>query len=166
MTTIESPIPSDTWTLYFHNIDENKWDISAFKVVSTVKTWHDWHMLIKTLGISTFGDGMFFLMRDPIPPLWENSKNIRGGNYSFPAKRVDAGETFVNVAIACMLNKIMIDGDNRINGVSISPKKGFNIVKVWNSDSTKYNNVKDIVLCINSLKYDDIMYTPFLEKKM
>ena len=166
MASIDSLIPSGSWTLYFHSIDENKWDINSFHVIRTFKTWHDLHATLKKVVISTIGDGMFFLMRDPIPPLWENSKNIRGGNYSFRAQRADAGETFVNVAIACMLDRIMVSAENRIHGISISPKKGFNIVKIWNADSTKYNKISDMVLCVDGLKSDDVLYTPFLEKKM
>lgn len=163
---LDSSIPSGSWTLYFHSPEQNKWDISTFTKIATVSTWREWFSVIEQLGLRTIGEGMFFLMRDPIPPLWENSKNIRGGNYSFRTQRTEAGDSFVNTSIACMINKIMKDEENKVHGLSISPKKGFNIIKVWNIDSTKYKNVNDINLCWEGVKYEDLLYTPFLAKKM
>lgn len=164
--TLDSHIPTGSWTLYFHSPDENKWDISSFIKVGSVSTWKEWYSMIEQLGINSIGDGMFFLMRDPIPPLWENSKNIRGGSYSFRAQRTEAGDTFVLSSIACMMDKVMKEKENKIHGLSISPKKGFNIIKIWNIDSTKYKMPTDMNIYYEGLKIEDILYTPFLQKKM
>lgn len=163
---LDSTIPSGSWSLYFHSPEETKWDISSFTTVGSVKTWREWFSLMDQLGAHTIGEGMFFLMRDPIPPLWENSKNIRGGGYSFRTQRSDANYHFTQTAIACMITQAMKDPENRIHGISISPKKGFNIIKIWNTDSTKYKTPTDMNIYIENLKLEDVIYTPFLEKKM
>jgi hypothetical protein len=59
-----------------------------------------------------------------------------------------------------------LNGENQINGISISPKKGFNILKIWNIDSTRFKDPADIHILSKEIKPDDIMYTPFVQKKM
>lgn len=163
---LDTSIPSGSWTLYFHSPEEQKWDISTFIKVGTVSTWREWFSLIESIGSKTISDGMFFFMRDPIPPLWENSRNIRGGSYSYRIQRTDATNSFVNSAIASMMDKAMVHPENQVNGISISPKKGFNIIKIWNIDSTRFKNPSDMNLFLENVRPEEIIYTPFLEKKM
>ena len=65
-----------------------------------------------------------------------------------------------------MLGLLSINVDNRINGISISPKRGFNIVKIWNTDAQRYNLTSNINTTISNIKEADIIYTPFVQKKM
>ena len=100
------------------------------------------------------------MMRDPSPPLWESSQNIRGGCYSFRYPKKDAHDIYLNYIIAAMLGSIT-SPDNRINGITISPKRGFNIIKLWNTDAQKFNNTSDIDSNLLS-REGDIIYTPFI----
>jgi hypothetical protein len=109
---------------------------------------------------------MFFMMRDPSPPLWESHQNIRGGCYSFRCQKKDASDIYLNHIIASMLGSLSGHPENRINGVSISPKRGFNIVKVWNTDAQKFNHPSNISTSFSTIREADIMYTPFVQKKM
>ena len=63
--------------------------------------------------------------------------------------------------IAAMLGSIN-SPDNRINGITISPKRGFNIIKLWNTDAQKFYSPSDINIPSN----DEVIYTPFIQKKM
>jgi hypothetical protein len=164
--TIHSETSSGSWTLYFHSSEETKWTLGTFKQVITVRTWKDFWTMVESLKENAFVDGTFFLMRDPIPPLWENHNNIRGGYYSFRVNRKDAQDTYIQYMIACLMNKCTENKNNKVNGISISPKRGFNIIKVWNADANTYNNISDIRVITKELKMSDIMYTPFVEKKM
>ena len=155
-----------SWTLYFHAQDDNKWNIASFTKVATVSTWRDFWSLVEELKVDTISEGMFFFMRDPIPPLWENHQNIRGGSYSIRVQKKDAGEVYVTYAIGAMSLNMCKDQSNQINGISISPKKGFNIIKIWNIDASKHKHPSDIHLLCKEIKQEDIMYTPFVEKKM
>ena len=119
-----------------------------------------------SIGESTISDGMFFLMRNTIPPLWENYQNVYGGAYSFRIVKHEAGKAFIEYAIAAMVKAAAINEKNNINGLSISPKKGHNIIKVWNTDSTVYKHPDDLIKLIPGMKSEDILYTPFTSKKM
>lgn len=164
--TLDTPIPSGSWSLYFHAHDNPKWNLPSFTPVGTVKTWREFWSLIEGLRTDAIADGMFFFMRDPIPPLWENHQNIRGGSYSIRVQRKDAGETYVTYAIATMVGCLTKDATNTINGISISPKKGFNILKMWNTDAAHHKLPTDIHILTKEIRLEDIMYTPFVEKKM
>lgn len=164
--TLDTLITSASWTLYFHAQDDNKWNLASFTKVGTVTTWREFWSLIEELKVETISEGMFFFMRDPIPPLWENHQNIRGGYYSIRIQKKDAGDVYVTYAIGAMVSAMCKDSTNQINGISISPKKGFNIIKIWNIDASKHKSPTDIHLLCKEIKQEDIIYTPFVQKKM
>jgi hypothetical protein len=163
--TLETPIPTGSWTLYYHPNNETKWTLSSFVRIATVKTWGDFWTLMNGLGVDNLHRAQFFWMRDPIPPLWENKDNIRGGNYSARVSDIDVGEVFIRYAIAMMLGELAYDTNNVMNGISIAPKKGFAIVKFWNNRADMFSNVNDIHKLHPSINTSDVLYTPFTQKK-
>lgn len=164
--TLDSTIPSGSWTLYFHSPEESKWTLTTFTSLGSMKTWKDFWSVMDALGSDAFNEGMFFIMRDPIPPLWENHQNIRGGYYSFRCQKRDASDSYINHIIAAMTNQLTKNATNQINGISISPKRGFNIVKVWNQTSVQYNKPSDLQYGITPVVESDVIYTPFVQKRM
>jgi hypothetical protein len=163
---IDSPIPTGSWTLYFHSPEETKWTLNTFISLGAMKTWREFWIVIDSLKEASLADGMFFMMRDPSPPLWESHHHIRGGCYSFRCQKKDAAEIYLNHIIAAMLDSLSAHAENRINGMSISPKRGFNIVKIWNTDAQKFNHPTNINTNFSIINESDIMYTPFVQKKM
>ena len=162
--SLDTPLPP--WTLYYHSSNEPKWGIGTFENLGPMGSWSSLFQVLEGLKVDTLSEGMFFLMRDPIPPLWENFKNIYGGAYSFRVVKRDAGEAFVTYAVAAMLGSIMSDPANVVNGLSISTKKTHNIIKVWNADSAKYRSPSELYKLLPDMKTEDILYTPFTEKRM
>jgi hypothetical protein len=163
---LDSSIPTGSWTIYFHSPEETKWTLNTFINLGSMKTWRDFWSIIETLNIESLVDGMFFMMRDPSPPLWESHHHIRGGCYSFRCHKKDAAEIYLNHIIAAMINSLNSHPDNQINGISISPKRGFNIIKIWNTNAQKYNTPSNLNTSFSNIKESDIIYTPFVQKKM
>jgi hypothetical protein len=120
--------------------------------------------------------GMYFCMRDPIPPLWENYQNIRGGSYSLRGGPEEGGEYFKSYILGAMMGDVAVSSEDQIMGVSISPKimsgpngshrVGFYVIKVWNKDSEKFKSAAGIHLLHQKLVPSDVMYTPHVDKKM
>jgi len=165
--TLDSAIPSGSWTLYFHSPEETKWTLQTFTSLGSMKTWKDFWTIMDALGSDCFSEGMFFVMRDPIPPLWENHQNIRGGYYSFRCQKKDATDSYVNYLIAAMTGSLTKNNGNLINGLSISPKRGFNIIKIWNHMGSTYQRSSDLQYGISSaVAESDVIYTPFIQKRM
>ncbi len=163
---LDTAIPTGSWALYFHSPEETKWTLNTFISLGSMKTWREFWGVIEALKQDSLADGMFFMMRDPSPPLWESHQNIRGGCYSFRCQKKEAADVYLNHIIAAALGSISGHSDNRINGISISPKRGFNIIKIWNTDAQKFNNVSDIDTSFSTIRESDIIYTPFVQKKM
>jgi len=162
--TLLSAIPTGPWTIYFHSPEETKWTLNTFVSLGSMKTWSQFWSIMELLKPESFSDGMFFLMRDPAPPLWESHHHIRGGCYSFRCPKKDAPDVYLTYIIASMLNGLSHDTNNKINGISISPKRGFNIIKVWNSDA-QFHEPSNLVT-VSSIREADLIYTPFVQKKM
>jgi len=162
--TLQSAIPTGPWTLYFHSPQETKWTLNTYTSLGSMKTWYQFWSIVEALQSESFSDGMFFLMRDPSPPLWESHHHIRGGCYSFRCQKKEAADVYLTYIVAAMLDALSVPS-NRINGISISPKRGFNIIKVWNADAQGFHGPVDLEV-VSSIKESDIIYTPFVQKKM
>jgi hypothetical protein len=95
---------------------------------------------------------MLFLMRNNIDPLWEHKDNIRGGSWSIKLQKGDLYDIWTTISIYLINENI---SDENINGISISPKKNFCIIKIWtknnNTDITKINKIETI-------SYDGIIF--------
>lgn len=157
----------DSWTLYFHDRNDKNWSIESFISIGPISSWSQFWAIINHVDERNFSKGMFFLMKGSVPPLWENSQNIRGGAYSFCVNQEEGGKSFVKCSIACMLGKISKERENVINGISITPKRNFNVIKIWNKDCVKFKEVDNIHMIVPHSRQDgSVMYTPFIKKKM
>jgi hypothetical protein len=165
---LDSAIPTGPWTLYFHSPDETRWTLNTFTSLGSMHTWRDFWSIIDTMKTDAFNNNMFVMMHDPIPPLWESHQNVYGGCYSLRFHHKDAPEGFIQYMIAAMLGGINTKTpNNTINGLSISPKRGINIVKIWNVDSKTYHQASDLVYGISPhIKESDVIYAAFLDKKL
>lgn len=171
---LDKKFSSGEWTLYYHSLREKKWTLETFQKIGTARSLQDALSIFKELG-EKVKRGMFFWMREPIPPLWENYQNIRGGSYSLRGSSEDGPVYFKKYTLAAMLNMAVRESEDQIMGISISPKIlgtgpqqriGFYVIKVWNRDADKYNKNVGIHLLDKGLVLDDILYTPHVEKKM
>jgi len=143
------------WVLWYHSPEEKDWDIDSYKLIKEFNTITDFWEIFRLLTPIQIQYGMFFLMRHNIMPTWEDPRNINGGSWSFKISKKDTYDAWLNLCISAIGEKITenIENSININGITISPKKNFSIVKIWNSD----NNLSD-----NSLISSNI---PFIEMK-
>ena len=164
-TSLTDKIPSGVWTLYFHSPGEKKWSLDTFHVLGAVSTWGEYWSLINALDDSKWTRGMFFWMRNPIPPLWENFQNIRGGCYSICMSESFSVDVFHRYTIGCMCS-LATTKDDILHGITISPKKGFHVIKLWNKDAAKFNRPEGMMLLDSHVRVSDIRYMPHVEKRM
>jgi uncharacterized protein YeaC (DUF1315 family) len=170
---LSDPIPTGSWCLYYHNPADTKWTPESYQKLASVKTWGDTFAVLRELQDSSIQYGMFFWMRDGIPPLYENHANIKGGCYSLRIGRQKASHYFNLYTIGAMLGQIVTNPEeNTIQGISISPKRvveknqTFNVIKVWNKDCTKFNRHDHLVRLDNIQQCSEIIYTPHINKKL
>lgn len=127
----------DKWNLYYHLPYDKSWDKTSYKIIM-----NDINTVEKVIGVTeilpeeVIKNCMLFMMRDGILPLWEDVNNRNGGAFSFKILNKSVSLVWKNlVYVLCgetlTRNKIHM---NLINGISISPKKSFCIVKIWLKD--------------------------------
>jgi len=172
---LDSLLPSGTWTLYFHAPREKRWTMDTFQPIAKMSSLREVLSVFHELG-EKIKRGMYFCMRDPIPPLWENYQNIRGGSYSLRGGPEEGSDYYRSYIIGAMMKTVTVNDDDQIVGLSISPKimsgpngtqrVGFYVIKVWNKDSEKFNSPAGIHLLHPKLVPSDVLYTPHVEKKM
>jgi hypothetical protein len=130
------------WILWYHSIDDKTWTKSSYKEIYRVEDLYDLYMMHSVVKKHHLQNGMFFLMRDGIFPTWEDPDNREGccASYKVPGKILsEEWENIVNRVLTEDILKIR-DNWNILNGVSIAPKREFNIVKLWFRETVEAQN--------------------------
>ena len=145
---------NDLWLFYFHDPYNNDWNLNSYVKlydVSTAENFWEIH--------ETFKDkmtlGMFFIMREHVFPCWDDPYNKDGGCLSIKVLKQDVKVFWEEICIKMLGETLLRTGRDMINGLSISPKKHFCIIKIWlrsndNTDASAYEIPKGF--------YGDIIY--------
>ena len=183
MTTLETAIPFETeaveptgsvptnfttgpWSMYYHDPQDQSWSEDSYKKVATFNDYKTLWSAVASIGADKVNNGMWFFMRDPHPPLWENHMNIRGGSYCIKVTQNLSFEIFQRYMAAATLDQVSKrPQENKIVGISISPKKGFHIIKIWNKDG-KYGDIRDLALLDETIKAAEVLYRPNVNQRM
>ena len=123
------------WVLWYHSLKNKSWDNNSYVKVIEIKSLLDYKLLEDVMRINHLQNGMFFLMKNDIFPTWEDPKNRMGGCISFKYDNNILNE-WLKILLLCITEELS-DYNKEINGLSISPKKEFNILKVWIKDDSK-----------------------------
>jgi len=131
------------WCLWYHSINDTNWKKNSYKNLYTLKNLYDIKSLNDTIGKIHLQNGMFFLMRENIFPTWEDPDNREGCCISFKISSNILKEEWDSIMNLVLIEDILKDKENSeyLNGISISPKKEFNIIKLWlRGDGENYNH--------------------------
>lgn len=164
--SLDSPLPTGEWTLYFHPAKETRWHMDTYKVVTKVKTFRDLGEMFASITPSDWSRSKFFFTPSDIPPLMENARNIRGGAYSLCIDRNNTSDIIQKYILAAVLGKLTTDSNNKIHCVRITPRKDFNILQIWNNNHQSFNSVNDLSIIDSKIQKNEIRYKPHLDKKI
>jgi hypothetical protein len=148
---------NDTWDFWFHDPLDNNWKLDSYKKIHSINTIQSFWNLYNFLDNKMIENSMLFLMRQNIEPLWEHKDNIGGGCWSLKIQKGDIYNLWNSISISLLSENISNDENININGISISPKKNFCIIKFWTNKIT--NNIKTLKP-IKHLSYDGIIFKP------
>ena len=147
----------DKWTLWFHSVNDNDWSLQGYTKVMNIVNYSD--LLFMIHNIKNITHGMFFFMKDGINPIYEDKNNIMGGYWSMRLTKKDSFDYWTKIIFYLCLNNITKNGDydNKINGLSVSPKINNCIFKIWTSD---YKSMKTDYLRkdMEFINFDEIFY--------
>ena len=89
---------------------------------------------------------MLFVMKKGINPTWEDKHNKKGGCFSFKVSNkyvTNVWKELLKVLTGESISKKKSFVDS-VNGITISPKKTFCILKIW-MNNVSNQNPKDII---------------------
>ena len=151
-----------SWTLWYHSPESNDWSEDSYQKIYTFSTIEEFWSCYDLIKENYLYVGMFFLMKKDILPTWEDPQNIKGGCWSFKVSRKDTYNAWLELSIALTGNNLLqnnLSNTTLLTGISISPKKGFCIIKIWNKD---FNHCDPTLLqSIPGLSMDESIFKSF-----
>lgn len=129
---------NDKWDMYYHLPHNKDWTLTSYSIIQ--KSICDMETVIAIN--STFHDAvikncMLFVMKSGITPMWEDPKNRDGGCFSYKVSNKFVIDVWKNMFCLLAGNSLSTkpEYNKYINGITISPKKNFCIIKIWLSVS-------------------------------
>jgi len=131
----------DKWTLWGHLPHDTNWTFESYIRILTFNTAEEIIMLLETLPNEVITNCMLFIMRDGIKPMWEDPKNVKGGCFSYKINNKNVVSIWKNLSYSLVGESLtdQVNARSTINGITISPKKNFCIVKIWFSNCNYQN---------------------------
>lgn len=132
----ETHMLNDKWVLYHHLPSNKDWTISGYDILmKEINTVEQAIQVNESIPEDVVKYSMWFLMRSGISPLWEDPRNVGGGNFSFKVVNKHVFEVWKEMFYLVCGGGLCVDTkyNTYINGITISPKKNFCILKIWMS---------------------------------
>jgi len=132
-------ILNDTWTLWAHLPHDTDWSLKSYKKILTFNSIEEAISITETIPQKMVRNCMLFLMREGIKPIWEDERNRMGGSFSYKVSNKIVPSTWRNLSYTVIGETLATKTqyNNFINGITISPKKNFCVIKVWMSNCDK-----------------------------
>jgi hypothetical protein len=137
---------NDSWTLWAHLPHDTNWTINSYIPIMTFNTVEEAIALFETVPSKMVKNCMLFLMRKGIQPVWEDEKNKNGGCFSYKINNKNVTDAWKNLSYS-LVGETLTENVGllpNINGITISPKKTFCIVKIWTA-VCKYSDPNIII---------------------
>ena len=145
------------WILWYHSISDSNWEKESYSKLCNIKNLYDYKVIEETFKQNHYQNGMFFLMKKEIFPNWEDPNNRLGGCLSFKVPSTNIIDEWSLLLLKCIKGIILNKSNDNINGISISPKKEFNIIKIWFREEPL--NIESILIKIgDSINIDNSIY--------
>ena len=122
------------WDLYYHLPHDKNWELSSYKsIMRNIDTVEKTIALNENLPENIVKNTMLFMMRCGITPQWEDPKNRTGGAFSFKVLNKQVYDVWKILVYSLCGESVFTDEkyNKHVNGITISPKKNFCIVKIW-----------------------------------
>lgn len=147
------------WDLYYHLPNDSNWSLSSYNVIAKdIDTVEQVFALNEAINEQTVKYSMLFLMRSGVKPLWEDPKNRLGGCFSFKVINKQVYDIWKKLFYSICGESLCINKEHNqlINGITISPKKHFCIIKIWLSNCELQN--PSIFIDINNLQKQGCLF--------
>lgn len=127
---------SELWapmTFYIHLQNTTDWSMESYYNLFTCETQSSVVAIHHALGPEFLKRALVFVMKGDIQPLWEEPRNREGGCFSFKIHNKDIEYVWKQILYHMVCGELFKDRAllAHLNGISVSPKKTFCILKIW-----------------------------------
>lgn len=127
------------WTLWAHLPHDTSWKLPSYKKIMSFNSVEEAIVLTETISHKMVRNCMLFIMREGITPMWEDHRNKEGGSFSYKVSNKIVPNTWKELSYKLVGESLIQTRDKQthVNGITISPKKNFCVIKIWmaNCDS-------------------------------
>lgn len=135
----------DKWVLWAHLPHDTDWSLKSYNKIIELNSAESVISCMNTVPPQMVKNCMLFLMRKGINPTWEDPRNMNGGCFSFKVNNNDVYKTWTHLSY--LLTGETLSNNHKlqekITGITISPKKSFCIVKIW-LETLDHQNPKEL----------------------
>lgn len=125
------------WNYYYHLPNDKNWSVDSYKIImSNISTLEELMGMNELMTDNIIKNCMLFVMRAGVTPMWEDPQNRQGGCFSYKVTNKVVTQVWRKLMYLLCGYTLTIDPTHMdlVNGVTISPKRGFCIVKIWMKD--------------------------------
>ena len=149
--TMESPSAvephplHDKWVLWAHLPHDTDWTLTSYIKIMELIYVEEVISLLNSVPALMVKNCMLFFMRKGVNPTWEDSKNKDGGCFSFKVLNKNVPNVWKDLSYVLTGETISNDPkfQEKVTGITISPKKSFCILKIW-MNGMNYQNPRVI----------------------
>jgi hypothetical protein len=153
------------YNVWFHDANEPDFSLDKFYKISDISNIEEYIIINQLLkdNYKMLLNGMFFIMKDNIKPVWNDDANRNGGCISWKIEKYNSIDYWENLLMLLITNNLPEELNKyKINGISINPKKNCNIIKLWLSNDIEGNILNKIDLTDKCLFKDNLkLYKSF-----
>ena len=146
------------WNLFYHYPNDKNWDLSSYKLITKIQTVEELISFNESVSENIVKFCMLFVMRNGIHPMWEDPRNKKGGCFSYKISNKIVVNVWKQILYALCGETLMVKKEDMkyVNGITISPKKNFCILKIW-LENLKIQN-PDAVIQIPNLSRMGVIF--------
>ena len=136
------------WILWSHLPQLNDWTLSSYVRIYRMTTMEEVIAIMEAIPTVMIETCMLFLMKEGINPIWEDPKNRTGGCFAYKVAETNVPTVWKELSyiVTGESTSIRVPEFNRfVNGITISPKKHFCIIKIWTSTCEARFQSPDII---------------------
>ena len=141
-----------TWVIWKRKITASprEWGINTYEVVYEFNTIEGFWLFFKSLKQTVSFN--FFIMKKGILPVYECPENEKGGEFTFSESNKRLFRTFEELTVNLIADNIHKESE-KINGFTLSMKRGNTIFKIWFNDRDNMPSEKGFLFRRNTVHY-------------
>ena len=147
------------WDLYYHLPQNKNWDLASYQLIlGDIDTADKLVAIVEELPVNVMKYCMLFVMRTGITPMWEDPKNRNGGYFTYKVANKFVPEVWKTLFYALCGETLSTNPKYSplINGITVSPKKSFCIIKIWLIDLSMQDG--DVIMDIPNLTKNGVAF--------